>query len=87
MKRGLYCIWTSFPTKGSALPAEPVPVQESFDYPITAQTNKQSSQSIRITWDSSKDALVKYYYVLRRGVFSILPDGWQGVNSNCPVSE
>lgn len=77
------CMLTGSPgslNAASALPAEPVPVQESFDYPITAQTNKQSSQSIRITWDSSKDALVKYYYVLRRNMKNSIGNGaWKTI--------
>lgn len=36
-------------------------------YAITPKTSKASSRSIKLSWESSNDASVKYYYVMRRG--------------------
>jgi len=36
-------------------------------YAITPKTSKASAKSIKLSWSSSKDAFIKYYYIMRRG--------------------
>lgn len=67
---------TAYPISAATdLDAVPAPV-----YGITPATSKQSAQSIQITWDSSKDASVKYYYVMRRGTKNSIGHGsWKTI--------
>lgn len=53
-------LFNSTYTVSASEPAESV-------YAIVPETSKASSRSIRLSWKSSDDAAVKYYYVMRRG--------------------
>lgn len=51
------------------------PVSNAPVYDISPATGKQSATSIRITWDASKDASIKYYYVMRRSTKNSIGKG------------
>ena len=78
-----FCILAGIPNTVSAA-SEPVetsnPVSDTPIYDITPVTSKQSSQAIRITWDSSRDASIKYYYVMRRNTKNSIGKGtWKTI--------
>ena len=72
------CILTGIPhpvsaASGSSFDDPQIAVTAAYSIP--AETKKQSAKAITIQWDSDSDALVKYYYIMRRNIRNSIGKG------------
>lgn len=77
------CILTGIPhpvsaASGSSFDDPQIAVTAAYSIP--AETKKQSAKAITIQWDSDSDALVKYYYIMRRNTRNSIGKGaWETI--------